>query len=230
MYSTVLLDLDHTIFDSDASEAAAFEATLRAIGIDDHERYISPYQAINLELWAAVERGELVPQQVKTKRFERFVDQNGIDADPQRMSEQFVAGLGEYGELYDNALEVLTHLDSVASLALVTNGLSEVQRRRIERLDIGGFFDAVVISAEAGVAKPSNSIFELTFEMLNSPSKSSTVMVGDNLKSDIKGGADFGVATCWYNPSGVSATVPDAVSHEIRCLSELMALVPAAND
>ena len=229
MYKTVLLDLDHTLFDSDASEAAAFAATLHEIGIRDHERYIKPYQVINLELWSAVERGELVPQQVKKMRFERLVEKFEFDADPQRMSENFVVGLGEFGELYDAALDVLQNLDSVASLALITNGLSEVQRRRIERLGIGKYFDAIVISAEAGVAKPSASIFELTFDMLRHPDKASTVMVGDNLKSDIRGGADFGVATCWYNPAGNEASATDHVHHDIRCLRELESLVDPGN-
>ena len=90
---------------------------------------------------------------------------------------------------------------SQTSLALVTNGLSEVQRTRIERLDLGRYFDAVVISSEVGAAKPSTEIFDLAFELLGSPAKASALMVGDSLTSDIQGGINYGIATCWYNPN-----------------------------
>jgi len=224
-YSTYLLDLDHTLFDSDVSEDTAFAETLLAAGIEAPERYKAAYRTINLELWACVERHELSPQQVRTRRFERLVEIEGIDADPLQMADDFVAGLCANGELYEGAREVLEQLGQLVSLALVTNGLSEVQRARIERLGIDAYFDAVVISAEVGVAKPGPEIFDIAFQALGAPARSSAVMVGDNLSSDIEGGANYGIATCWYNPDGRSTERTDRVVHEIRKLEELLGFV-----
>jgi 2-haloacid dehalogenase len=224
-YTTILLDLDHTLLDSDTSEAIAFAQTLSAVDVVDPDSLVPVYQRINLELWAAVERGEITPQHVRVRRFERLVAEAGIDADPLHMADMFVAALGNNGDLYQDAREVLEYLSKRASLAMVTNGLSEVQRARIKRLDMGRYFDAIVISAEVGTAKPGTDIFDITFDQLGNPPKSSAVMVGDNLSSDIQGGTNFGIATCWYNPHSKAATATDQVTSEITSLKELQSLV-----
>ena len=106
-YETVLLDLDHTLFDSDTSEQAAFAQALLTAGVVEPMQYFTAYKAINLKLWAAVERGEFSPQQVRAHRFERLVAQEKVDADPLQLADDFVSGLGANGSLYDGALEVL---------------------------------------------------------------------------------------------------------------------------
>jgi YjjG family noncanonical pyrimidine nucleotidase len=224
-YTTVLLDLDHTLLDSDASEALAFGQALRQSGIGQPERHFATYDAINRALWAAVEREEITPSSVRTARFEQLVATTGIDADPLALADSFVDGLSTHGELYPGAHDVLDALARLASLALVTNGLSEVQRRRIERLDLGKYFDAVVISSEVGASKPSSEIFDITFEMLAKPAKATVLMVGDSLTSDIQGGANYGIATCWYNPRRLSAGPLDTVDHDIDSLNHLPGIV-----
>jgi YjjG family noncanonical pyrimidine nucleotidase len=224
-YTTLLLDLDHTLFDTDTSEAAAFRHTLSAAGVSEPDRHFADYQRINRNLWAAVERGEVTPQHVRTRRFECLVAERSLDADPLFMAEAFVAGLAENGDLYAGAREVIERLCEHASLALVTNGLGEVQRARIQRVGIAQYFDAITVSAEVGAAKPGTEIFEITFQALDFPSKQATLMVGDSLSSDIRGGTNFGVATCWYNPSGKQAGPADRVVHDIRGLDELCKLV-----
>lgn len=224
-YCTFLIDLDHTIFDSDTSETAAFQQTLLAAGIEDFAPYSGAFRDINLELWAAVERHELTPQQVRTLRFERLVATQQLTADPSRMAKDYVRALSANGELYDGAREVLEALSERASLALVTNGLSEVQRARIDRLGIGDYFDAVAISAEIGAAKPGTKIFDFVFAELGQPARATAVMVGDNLSADIQGGANYGIATCWYNPHGRVAGPSVQPGHEIAALHELLGLI-----
>jgi len=224
-YETILLDLDHTLFDSDTSEQTAFAQALLTAGVVEPMRYFAAYQAINLKLWAAVERGEVLQKQVRTRRFERLAAQENIDADPLQLADDFVAGLGANGSLYDGAREVLECLSRQASLALVTNGLGEVQRARVDRLGIGDYFDAIIISAEVGAAKPGTEIFDIVFEALGCPTKESALMVGDSLSSDMQGGTNYGIATCWYNPNGHAVQGPDQVAHEISDLTELLGVV-----
>lgn len=224
-YSTLLFDLDHTLLDSDASEIAAYAHTMKLIGLPDPDDHFERYLRINHGMWAAVERGELQPAEVRFRRFERFIDEVGIDADPVAMADAFVWGLGAHGDLYDGAREVLTELASRASLAMVTNGLSDVQRARIDRLDLSDYFDAIVISSEVGVTKPRGEIFDITFEQLGSPTKPSAVMIGDSLTSDIRGGSDYGIATCWYNRHGGPAGPDDVVTHEVSKLTDLPSVI-----
>jgi 2-haloacid dehalogenase len=220
-YETLLFDLDHMLFDSDQSEIAAYAHTMRLVGLDDPDDHFERYLRINHGMWAAVERGEVRPDEVRQLRFERFVAEVGIDADPRAMADAFVWGLGAFGELYDGAREVLDVLAARASLAMVTNGLSDVQRVRIERLDLARYFDAVVISSEVGVTKPRREIFDVTFGMLGGPDKDRSVMIGDSLTSDMRGGSDYGIATCWYNPHGRPAGPDDVITHEVSELTDL---------
>ena len=225
IYTSFLLDLDHTLFDTEASEAAAFEQMMAAAGVVDAAEHWGAYERINLGLWAAVERNEILPQVVRTRRFELFVAEQELDADPLQMADDFVIGLAMNGGLYEGAREALEHLSERASLAMVTNGFSEVQRTRIERLGLDKYFDAVAISTEIGSSKPGTEIFDAVFRLLGDPAKESAVMVGDNLSADIRGGSNFGIATCWFNPHGRSASASDSISHEIRELQELKSLV-----
>lgn len=119
---------------------------------------------------------------------------------------------------------MLDRLSNTVGLALVTNGLGEVQRARLTRLDLERYFDAVVISGEVGTAKPGNAIFDLTFERLGRPDRAGALMVGDSLTSDIRGGADYGIDTCWYNPGGDS---PNGIvaTYEAASLTEIVGIV-----
>ncbi|MEO6569981.1 MAG: YjjG family noncanonical pyrimidine nucleotidase [Ilumatobacteraceae bacterium] len=223
-YTTLLFDLDHTLLDSDASEVDAYAHTMDTIGLADPDVHFDRYVSINQTMWRAVERGELEPGDLRHQRFQAFTEQLLIDADPFAMADAFVWGLGAHGALYEGAREVLEQLSAVATLAMITNGLSEVQRARIDRLDLAGYFDAIVISSEVGATKPRPEIFEHAFELLGQPPKSTTLMIGDSLTSDIRGGTDFGIDTCWFNPHGRTAGPHDRVTHEIRRLDQLVPL------
>lgn len=227
-YSTLLFDLDHTLLDSDESEAVAFERALRLAGVDDPNQHLATYDAINKALWAGVERREVTPDVVRVRRFEQLVAAVRLDVDPVALAVDFAEGLGLYGELYPGTLAVLDELAGLGRLALVTNGLSDVQRTRIERLDLTKYFDVVVISAEVGCAKPSIEIFDRAFERLGSPSKKSALMVGDSLSSDIQGGTNYGIATCWYNSKQLRPGPADRFDHEIEMLATLPSIVRGA--
>jgi YjjG family noncanonical pyrimidine nucleotidase len=224
-YTTLLFDLDHTLLDSDSSENLAFERALRAVGVADPSVHRSAYDRINRALWAAVERHEVSPVTVRTLRFERLLAETGIEADPVELADLFAAGLGELGELYPGALDVVVGLAEHAKLGLVTNGLSDVQRARITRLGLAAHFDSVVISAEVGVSKPSPAIFELAFDQLGRPDRVATIMIGDSLSSDIQGGRNAGIATCWYNPGDKPLRDAEQIDHVIAALTELPGVV-----
>jgi len=226
-YTTLLFDLDHTLIDGDASEAAAFDYTLRRAGADDPDDYLAPYVKINTALWTAVEAGEITPNDVRSERFAQLIAATDLEANPQAMGDDFVFGMGANGELYPGTIETLDSLAQVATLALVTNGIGEVQRARLARLDLDKYFDAIVISGEVGVAKPGPEIYDLTFAKLGQPDKATTLMIGDSLSSDMAGGISYGIATCWYAAHS-SADTPTNVDHRITTLEELLPIVAGA--
>lgn len=229
MFGTVLFDLDHTLLDSHASEALAYSVTMAEAGVRDAEEHFAAYDRINKELWDEVEAGVIGPDDVRVRRFARLIEERGIDADSETMADRYVKGLGEFGELYDGADELLDRLAETVALALVTNGIGQVQRARIERLGIGPYFESIVISAEVGTAKPAPEIFDIAFDELGQPSRSTVLMVGDSLTSDIAGGVNYGIATCWYNPDRGTGPAPiptaSAPTFTIDHLDQLDAIV-----
>jgi 2-haloacid dehalogenase len=227
-YTALLLDLDHTLFDSDASEARAFDHALTIAGVSDPGRHLPAYQAINRALWDRVERGELTATELRTARFAQLAAVTGIAAAPAVLADTFATGLGAYGELYPGVRDVLDALAALpgVALALVSNGLSEVQRARITRLGLTAYFDVIAISSELGVAKPAAAIFEYVLAGLGSASRDAGLVVGDSLSSDIQGGRNAGIATCWYNPQRRTGG-HGLVDHDIAGLDELLALVRA---
>ena len=217
-YSTLL-------FDSYASEQAAFRAAMDVAGVDDSHRYFPDYERINHELWAAVERGDIVPDEVRVTRFERFNDQFGFAADPVAMADAFVLGLGNNGELFPGTLDVLDRLRGSATLAMVTNGIGQVQRMRVKRLRLEHYFPVIAVSGELGVAKPGVEIFEWVADQLGGLKKSVTLMVGDSTSSDIQGGYNFGIDTAWYNPFHKDRPAAPPITHEFHALEELPKIV-----
>jgi len=224
-YTTLLFDLDHTLLDSDRSELDAYAHTMRTIGLDDPDIHFERYLTINRELWRAVETGDLQPDDVRHRRFERFITELELDADAHAMADAFVWGLGQFGELYPGARDVLESLAGRVTLAIVTNGLGDVQRARIERLELADLFHTVIISSEVGVTKPRPQIFDLALADLGEPDRTKALMIGDSLTSDIAGGFASGIDTCWYNPHRHPPTDGVDVNYEIADLAELEAIL-----
>ena len=200
-YRVLLFDLDHTLLDTDGAERAAYRHACAEVGLGDGETEFERYRSINRTMWSAVERGELQPTDVRTQRFVRFADELGGGFDPTAMADAFVWGFSHLADLFDGARELLDSLHGRRTMALVTNGLSDVQRTRLARLDLERYFDAVVVSGEVGIAKPDPAIFDVVFDELGSSQRSDAVMIGDSISSDMRGAVAAGIATCWFNPA-----------------------------
>ena len=199
-YTTLLFDLDHTLFDFDTSETEAFTAALAGAGIEAADGYHERFVSINRALWRRVEAGEITPNDVRIVRFERLFDEVGVEADASQVADDYLVGLGAYGDLYPGARSLLDELSDAASLALVSNGIGQVVRDKVERLDLDRYFDAIVVSGEVGVAKPHSGFFDIAFDRLAYPDKATTLMIGDSLASDIKGGIDTGSTLAGTHP------------------------------
>lgn len=225
-YTALLIDLDHTLLDSDASEALAFEHALAGAGVREPARHLPAYIEINRALWARVERGALSPLQLRTERFAQLVAATGIAASPDALADAFAYGLGAFGELYPGVPALLVALvaEPTISLALVTNGLSEVVRARVARLRLDRYFRVIAVSSELGIAKPDPAIFDHALAALGAPAKHTALVVGDSLSSDMRGGRNAGIATCWYNPRQEPGDAA-LTDHEIADHDDLLALL-----
>jgi 2-haloacid dehalogenase len=221
-YPILLFDADNTLLDFDRSSREAFAATLKTLGIEPQEWHFDRYLLINRECWSMLEKGEIDPETVKWLRFRRFLDSIQSDVDPRNAGYLYLELLAQYHYTIDGAIDLLEALQQKgARLGLITNGLSAVQRPRFKSSGLEAFFETIVISEEIGTAKPMHGYFEYTLDQLNSPSVDDVLIIGDNPGSDILGGQNMGIDTCWYNPHRRSFPFDPGPTHQIDHLSKV---------
>ncbi|HSO24277.1 MAG TPA: YjjG family noncanonical pyrimidine nucleotidase [Chondromyces sp.] len=225
-YAWVLLDADGTLFDYDHSEAVTLAGTFAECGLPFEAGHVETYRRINGRLWLELERGTTTQERIRSERFASLFEVTGVDADPAAFSARYLANLARRTELIDGAAEVAARLAARARLLIVTNGLAEVQRPRLAASAVGPYIAGIVISEEVGSAKPDGGIFRAAFEAMGGPPKRDVLMVGDSPTSDIAGGRDFGIDTCWFNPARAPRPADVEPTFEIARLEELLEIVP----
>lgn len=224
-YKWLMFDADGTLFDYDKAEITALQRSFEDIGHPFDPDYLAIYRRFNAKLWQDFEAGLIVQDHLKVKRFELLLANLDIEADPSSFSLNYLRHLSNCPDLLEGAEDVVRRLARSVSMILITNGLKEVQRPRIGMSSINDCFADLVISEEVGSAKPHAAIFDEAFARMGNPLKADVLIVGDSLTSDIKGGHDYGIDTCWYNPARLSRGREVECSHEIMHLKELLNIV-----
>jgi 2-haloacid dehalogenase len=225
MYKWLLLDADGTLFDYDRAETGALLATFREMGIAAAPGYAETYRQINGQIWLDFEAGKISSQALRSERFRRLFQAVHVDADPHVFGERYLVHLGDQSQLIVGAEDLVRSLYGKVGLVLITNGLQDVQRSRLSQSTIARYLTDVVISEEVGAAKPDSQIFDAAFAKMGYPPKNEVLIVGDSLTSDIKGGSDYGIDTCWFNPRRLSRSLDVRIRYEIHELSALFEIV-----
>ena len=224
-YPWLWFDADGTLFDYERAEGAALKNTFGSLDLRFEEDYLDIYQRINQGLWRALEKQEISSAVLRVRRFELLLEALKVTGSADQMSTSYIEQLGLRAELMDGAYEVLDALHNKCKFAIVTNGLQTVQRSRLEHSTIKHFISELIISEEVGAAKPQAAFFDEAFARTGHPDKSDVLIIGDSLTSDIRGGVDYGIDTCWYNPKAEALPAELPITYEIRHLQELLDLI-----
>ena len=225
MIRYVLFDVDDTLLDFGKAEAAAIRKTFERIGIPVTDELIRRYSEINAQQWSRFEKGEITREKLLTERFDILFSELGINV-PSEMAQasyEYLLGIGHY--FVDGAEELLEALKYKYELYIVSNGNASVQDRRLKSAGIIPYFKDIFISERVGFNKPSAEFFDACFEHIPGFEKDKAVIVGDRLSSDILGGINAGVKTCWFNPRGDAPDPDIPADYEIKHLGELPALL-----
>lgn len=225
MIRNILLDLDDTILDFHQAEKIALTKTLEHLGIEPEEKILARYSVLNLEQWRLLEQGKLTRKEVKERRYKLLFDEIGADCCAASATKYYESLLGVGHYFIDGAEELLETLVKRYRLYLATNGTMEVQKSRIKSAGIEKYFDGIFISQEIGFDKPDIEFFNYCFSKIMDFKKSETVIVGDSLTSDIKGGKSAGITTVWLNPKGLPYVFDIEPDHIITGLMDLTSLL-----
>ena len=221
MFEFLFLDLDDTILDFQKAEHVALSKTLKEFGLEPTERVLKRYNLINKAHWEALERKELTREQVLVGRFQVLFEEMGITVEPVQVARAYEHNLSIGHWFLPGAEEAVERLSKKYKLYLASNGTAKVQAGRLASANISRFFEEVFVSQEIGANKPSPEYFERCFARIPGLDKSKTIMVGDSLTSDILGGQNAGIATCWVNPHHKQGREDIRVDYEIESLSQL---------
>lgn len=229
MFEYLFLDLDDTILDFHKAERIAVGKTLATFGVDPTEEVCARYSQINKLHWQMLERGEITRRQVVVGRFAMLFQELDVDGDPALCAQRYEELLSQGHYFMPGALEAVRKLSKSYRLFLASNGTAKVQAGRLKSAGIGPYFEKIFISQEIGADKPFPAYFERCFAAIDGFRRDRAMMVGDSLTSDILGGKNAGIATCWVNP-GHGAPRPDIVpDYQIGALSELTDLLDRLN-
>ena len=225
MIKTVLLDLDDTILDFHKAEFEALKKTLTRFSVEPTEQVTSRYSEINRAQWEALERGELTREQVKYRRFALLFEELKIDVDAEEVRKYYEKMLGIGHFFLPHAEQMLDELKGSYRLFIVSNGTTAVQQGRIESAHLAPLFEAIFLSEEVGYVKPQKEFFDVCFAQIKDFDPSFAIIVGDSLTSDIQGGINAGIRTCWFDLRGKGNHTDIHPDYTITSLEQLAPLL-----
>ena len=225
MIEYLFLDLDDTILDFHAAEAVAVSKTLRKFGVEPTAEIVERYKQINILHWKMLERGEITREQVKVGRFQALFRELGADCDALAVTQDYEKNLAIGHYFLPGAEKAVERLSKKYRLFLASNGTASVQKGRMTSANLYRFFEKVFVSEEIGHNKPEKAYFDACFAEIPDFDPEKAMIVGDSLTSDIRGGINAGIATCWVNRHGAPRDPEIPADFEIESLSQLEALL-----
>ncbi len=202
-YTTLYFDLDNTLLDFSAAEHKAITKLFELHNLPISDQRIAKYSAINLTWWERFEKGEIEKNEIYSGRFKEYLEFYSLVGDPIKMADDYFEFLSEGYDLIDGADKALEYLKNKGyTICITTNGMSRTQYRRIDNCSIKQYFDYIFVSEDAGHQKPEIEYFDYVMENTPEKDKSKILVIGDSMSSDILGGINFQVDTCWLNPKG----------------------------
>lgn len=221
--TTILWDVDGTLLDFDVAEKVAIQSLFHEYGFGDcTDDMVKRYSQINKVYWEKLERKELSKPHILVGRFKTFFKEVGVDTSyAQEFNDKYQLRLGDTIVFRDDSYEIVKSLRGRIYQYVVSNGTIFAQTKKLHVSGLGKLMDGIFLSEQIGFEKPDVKFFSIVLEKIQEKNKSQILIVGDSLTSDILGGTNAGIATCWYNPKCLP-TVPNVrIDFEIKDLHEI---------
>lgn len=216
-YDWILFDADETLFHFDAF--AGMQLMFSRLGENFTKLDYQVYQQVNRPLWTQYQNGTIGAETLKQVRFTDWAKK--LNTTTEFLNSAFLQAMADICSLLPGAEALLNALSPKVNMAIITNGFTELQQVRLDKMQLSHHFSHLFISEEIGVAKPSIGIFEHAHLAMGKPNKEKVLIVGDNLHSDIVGGLNFGIDTCWLNHTAQTSTDNIQAHYEVSSLNQL---------
>ncbi len=221
MIKAVFIDVDDTLLDFRACAKQAMQETMKECGMVYEESMFPVFWRINNELWRAIERGELTREGLWEIRWNRIFAELGIEADGPAFETAFHDKLAVSAVEVEGARDIMAYLASRYRVFVTTNAPHFQQVTRLTSAGMMQYVEGVFTSEKIGASKPSKKFFAACFEEIDDILPAETVIIGDSLTADIRGGEGFGMKTCWFNPFGKEAPADITIDYMVHTLAEI---------
>ncbi|WP_141604039.1 YjjG family noncanonical pyrimidine nucleotidase [Terrilactibacillus laevilacticus] len=220
-YRTLLFDVDDTLLDFQAAEVFALRSLFEEQNIPLTLDIEARYKQINQGLWRSFEEGKIDRDEIANTRFSLLFKEYDQEVDGFSFGMKYRSYLKEGHQLISGAIELIEDLKNKYDLYIVTNGVAETQDKRLRDSGLFPLFKDIFVSEDTGFQKPMKEFFDYVFARIPDISLEETLIIGDSLTSDIKGGELAGIDTCWFNPEMTPNNTEITPTYQIQKLEEL---------
>lgn len=224
-YKTLLFDVDDTLLDFKKNEEVSIQKLFDYVGCPLTEEIFERYKRINHQLWASFECGEITKDEVIGTRFQQLFKELSVDITGKEVENYYQEQLSNGVYMFEGAYELCETLSKQFDLYIVTNGIAYTQYKRLKSAGLDKLFKAIFVSEEVGYQKPDIQFFHRVFDQIQSFEKENTLIIGDSLTSDILGGNNAGIDTCWFNKRKLDEHELIKATYEIHSLNEILDIV-----
>lgn len=226
-YKYLLWDIDGTILDFESAEKAAIKTLFEKFNLGKcSDEMIERYSKINRKYWQMLERGEMSKEKILVERFVEFFSKEGMDAGiSDSFNREYQLALGDTIVFCDDAMDIIKEQKKKFEIVLVTNGTAVAQKKKLEKSGLQDIVSHIFISEIVGYEKPDINFFKKVISEVGINDLSEALIIGDSLTSDIQGGYNAGIDTCWYNPKGIKNESSLSPTYIIQNLHDLDSIV-----
>ncbi len=221
-FDIILWDVDQTLLDFKKSESYAIRFCFRKFGKEASDETVSAYSSINENFWKQIEKGQINKKEALVERFRTLFRQIGEeDIEAEAFQKEYADALGSVYYFQDDSYNLLNQLKGKYRQYLVTNGVTYTQMKKLRLSGLDKLVDGIFVSEQLGVPKPHKEFFEQCFCAIPGFQREKALIVGDSLSSDMQGGNNAQISTCWYNPAGLENPFNIRIDYQIKDLNDI---------
>ena len=237
-YKDLFIDFDDTLYDTHGNAVIALRETFEAFHLEryfpDPQVFYDAYWQANIDLWTRYAKGEITRDYLIVERFRRPLMtseayRTAADSSllthrfPLQLSDCFLDFCASKPGVVEGAHELMDYLRQRGyRMHMTSNGFHEVQYKKLAACGLRDYFDTIILSEDAGANKPSQAFFDYALQR-SEASSSTTLMIGDNLQTDIMGALDAGIDALLFNRWGVETKdCPQTPTFVVDNLKDIM--------
>ena len=228
-YQHIFFDLDHTLWDFDkCSEETIIELVdkyqLHLITQVAHFEFVDTFRKINNKLWYLYHLGKTTKKEIRDERFKLIFNDLNIPLMhlPKNIGIEYLDTCPCKPHLIEDAIEILDYLSENYQLHILTNGFEDVQELKLKHSGIRNYFKCIITSESTGKTKPHKEIFDFALHS-SAAELTQSIMIGDNINTDILGAYNVGMDSIFFNPKGIIQK--HTALYEVKKLLELRELL-----